>query len=580
MANPYDVNVVFAELEQELIKSFKRNMHKYTDTSDMWQAMKMKDLEQYRREIAREIASATSRAKKLSKIVLRDDFLKGADKVDAFMKQFNLDVKTTSKHDFFRLNRRKLNAMLEGVYGDLDRASHAIYRQMDDVYRQTLFKAQIAKDSGVFTTEQAVDVATKDFLEKGINCIKYKNGALVNVASYAEMAIRTSSKKAMLTAEGARNQEWGVTTIQITQHGSTCPLCSPWQGRVLIDDVYSGGKPQDGPYPLLSQAMAEGLFHPNCRHGSGTFFEGISEAPPLVDSTEAEAKYEKEQQQRYNERKIREWKRKANGSMDEGNRRKAEAKVREWQAKQRQLLDENDWLRRKYEREGTKGIGLEKKLPKPEAPKKYTLADCTREVKEMPKPSGTSVRAETFKARVFTTPDGVEFVFKSGMDRSQQMMRPEEAIELWQKVPENIRKKAPKRVEFVDYYNPQDSYWRQVYKDFNHSYATGGGDEITFYRYDHSHDPDWVVRTYCHESGHYIDRQLYDPLNGRLSDSPKWSEAMAKDKTLSSLDSPTTYGANAPAEDFAESIAEYASNKDEFTKLFPNRAKIVEEILT
>lgn len=351
MANPYDVNIVFAEMEQELIKSFKRNMHKYTDTSDMWQAMKMKDLEIYRREVAKSINQATKQAKQMSKIILKDEFLAGADKVDAFMKQFNLSVKTTSADDFFRLNRRKLNTMLETVYGDLDKASHAVYRQMDDVYRQTMFKAEIAKNSGVYTPEQAVDVATKDFLEKGINCIKYANGAHVNIASYAEMVVRTSGKRANMVAEGARNQEWGITTIQITQHGSTCELCSPWQGRVLIDDVYSGGKASDGDYPLLSTAMAEGLFHPNCRHGSGTFFEGISNAPQPYNTKEVEAKYEKEQQQRYNERKIREWKRKANGSMDEENRRKAEAKVRYWQSRQRQLISNNDWLRRNYSRE-------------------------------------------------------------------------------------------------------------------------------------------------------------------------------------------------------------------------------------
>lgn len=351
MADPYDVNVVFAELEQDLIKKFKRNMHKYTDTSDMWQAIKMKDLEIYRREVAQEVGKATKRAKKLSKIVLRDAFLQGADKVDAFMKQFNLNVNTTTGNDFFRLNRRKLNVMLDAVYDDLDNSAHAIYRKMDDVYRQVLFKAEIAKNTGVYTPEQAMDVATRDFLERGINCIRYSNGAMVNIASYAEMVIRTSSKRAMLTAEGLRNQEWGVSTIQITQHGSTCPLCSPWQGRVLIDDVYSGGKPQDGPYPLLSQAMAEGLFHPNCRHGSGTFFEGISSAPEPYSQAEVEGKYELEQKQRYNERKIREWKRKANGSMDEGNRRKAEAKVKEWQGKQRELINDNDWLRRNYHRE-------------------------------------------------------------------------------------------------------------------------------------------------------------------------------------------------------------------------------------
>lgn len=351
MANPYDINMVFAELEQELVLSFKRNMHKYIDTSDMWQAMKMKDLENYRREVAKAIGQSTKQAKKMAKIILKDEFLAGADKVDAFMKQFKLKVKPTSSNDFFKLNRRKLNAMLEAVYGDLDKASAAIYRQMDDVYRQTLFKAQIAKNAGIYTPEQAMDVATHDFLDKGINCIKYANGARVNIASYVEMAIRTSSKRANMTAEGLRNQEWGVTTIQITQHGSTCELCSKWQGKVLIDDVYSGGKATDGPYPLLSTAMEEGLFHPNCRHGSGTFFEGISNAPEPYDRSVVEAKYDLEQQQRYNERKIREWKRKANGSMDEANRLKAEAKVKYWQKRQRELIKDNDWLRRDYHRE-------------------------------------------------------------------------------------------------------------------------------------------------------------------------------------------------------------------------------------
>jgi hypothetical protein len=97
--------------------------------------------------------------------------------------------------------------------------------------------------------------------------------------------------------------------------------------------------------------MEEGLFHPNCRHGSGTYFEGISNAPEPYNAQEVEAKYEKEQEQRYNERKIREWKRKANGSLDEANRRKAEEKVKYWQARQRKLMKDTDWLRRDYHRE-------------------------------------------------------------------------------------------------------------------------------------------------------------------------------------------------------------------------------------
>ena len=41
----------------------------------------------------------------------------------------------------------------------------------------------------------------------------------------------------------------------------------------------------------------------------------------------------------------------------------------------------------------------------------------------------------------------------------------------------------------------------------------------------------------------------------------------------------TAYGENAPSEDFAENVAEYAMNKVVFTKLFPNRAAYLSKII-
>lgn len=182
----------------------------------------------------------------------------------------------------------------------------------------------------------------------------------------------------------------------------------------------------------------------------------------------------------------------------------------------------------------------------------------------------TSVQSN---AVVYTTPDGVSFIFPKNYDSAHQTMTPEQAISCWQKVPEEVKKKAQKNIEFVDYYNPDDSYWKRVYKNFTHSYATGG-DKITFYRYDRPHDPDYVVRTYCHEAGHYIDTNL-SASGGRFSEEKEWQKAIAEDKKLSGSKSPTAYGENSPAEDFAESIAEYAQNAKEFSKKFPNRASIL-----
>ena len=153
----------------------------------------------------------------------------------------------------------------------------------------------------------------------------------------------------------------------------------------------------------------------------------------------------------------------------------------------------------------------------------------------------------------------------------------EQAISAWQKVPQRIRKQAQKTIEFVDYSNPQDAYWRKHYKNFRRSYATGG-DKITFYKYSHAHDTNYVIRTYCHEAGHYIDKQLATS-GARFSQEPLWAKAMSEDKLISKKKSCTKYGENSPVEDFAESVAEYSKDKITFTTLFPNRAAILSKII-
>lgn len=221
-----------------------------------------------------------------------------------------------------------------------------------------------------------------------------------------------------------------------------------------------------------------------------------------------------------------------------------------------------------YDQWKEKYVDLPNSDPAPTIP--IAGINCRVEEKKYCFGYNTSVQSD---AVVYTTPDGVSFIFPKNYDSAHQTMTPEQAISCWQKVPEEVKKKAQKNIEFVDYYNPDDSYWKRVYKNFTHSYATGG-DKITFYRYDRPHDSDYVVRTYCHEAGHYIDTNL-SVSGGRFSEEKEWQKAIAEDKKLSGSKSPTAYGENSPAEDFAESIAEYVQNAKEFSKNFPNRASIL-----
>ncbi len=91
------------------------------------------------------------------------------------------------------------------------------------------------------------------------------------------MAVRTANQRAYMVGEGEFRKSIGETLVIISRHSTSCDLCKPFEGKVLIDDVYSGGTQEDGDYMLLSQAMEQGLYHPRCRHGLGTYYPELED---------------------------------------------------------------------------------------------------------------------------------------------------------------------------------------------------------------------------------------------------------------------------------------------------------------
>ena len=203
---------------------------------------------------------------------------------------------------FFGLNHRKLDALIKSTKNDMKDVKYATLRMANDQYRQIIYKAQVFANTGAGTVKQAIDMASKDFLARGFNCIEYKNGTRHNIADYCDMAIRTANKRANLMGEGEMRKKLGNPLVYISKHGGACDKCTQWEGRVYIDDVWSGGKENDGEYPLLSTAVAGGLFHPRCHHGVSTYYEDINEEPEEVTKTkhnhDKEDKYTQYLQQR------------------------------------------------------------------------------------------------------------------------------------------------------------------------------------------------------------------------------------------------------------------------------------------
>ena len=220
---------------------------------------------------------------------------------------------------------------------DMETAETAVLRKANDDYRKAIFNAQVYANTGAGTYEKAVDMATKDMLSRGLNCIVYANGARHTLADYADMAIRTASKRAYLQGEGEKRQEWGVATVIVNKRGNPCPKCLPFVGKVLIDDVWSGGSKKDGNYPLMSYAIERGLFHPRCKDSHTTYFPGISTADDAWTKEELEAieqANQEEVKQQYAERQTERFERLEKYSLDEENKRRYGLYAGEWKEKQ------------------------------------------------------------------------------------------------------------------------------------------------------------------------------------------------------------------------------------------------------
>lgn len=342
----YDIGAAFEAIENELMASMIRNMerHKAEESDEkmqwsMWQTEMLKSLEKYKHDNKKKYG------KRFKDINAKISGLIAAANIEGQMEQEKKILEAIRKGfpakrvtkggtaEFFKLNDRKLEALIKATTDDMEKAETAVLRTANDQYRKIIYNAQVYANTGAATYETAVDMATKDFLKAGLNCIQYANGARHTIADYADMAIRTASKRAYLQGEGQMRQEWGLHLVIMNKRGCPCPKCLPFVGKIMIDDVWSGGSRKDGKYPLMSSAVEAGLYHPRCKDSHTTYFPGITKADPKYNKQELsdlEAQAQQEAKQQYAARQEKKFERMADFSLDPENRQKYEIKQKEW----------------------------------------------------------------------------------------------------------------------------------------------------------------------------------------------------------------------------------------------------------
>lgn len=344
----YDIEKAFRAIEDELIASMIRNLDRHRAEEDelgfnwtQWQVEQLKALEKYKADNKTRFAGRFSDINSsIDAMIFTARQTGGTEQEQKILRALKKGLKASkvsqgTEGAFFKLNTRKLNALIKATKSDFNRAEKAMLRMSEDKYRQIIFNAQVYANTGAGTYEKAVDMATKDFLKAGINCIEYANGARHTMKDYAKMAIQTANKRAYLTGEGEMRQSWGISTVIMNKRANACPKCIPFVGKILIDDVWSGGKASDGPYPLMSSAIAAGLYHPNCKDVHTTYFPELDEEPDSKFTKEeleqVKEDYKQDQKQQYAGRMVEQFDRLSKYSIDPDNKKVYTARKEQWE---------------------------------------------------------------------------------------------------------------------------------------------------------------------------------------------------------------------------------------------------------
>ena len=150
-------------------------------------------------------------------------------------------------------------------------------RTTADIYRQLqLDSVLIGTVAGYETINTTIRQMEKTGEAQGLVAFVDRSGKQWNMSTYVEMLARTTVMK--IHNEAVKNEfvAHGEDLVIISYHLPTCEMCKPWNGRIVSLTGATKG------YPTMTDAEAEGLFHPNCRHAFSLYipdnpYEGLTE---------------------------------------------------------------------------------------------------------------------------------------------------------------------------------------------------------------------------------------------------------------------------------------------------------------
>jgi len=207
-------------------------------------------------------------------------YKEGADQ--AIKQLQNIGVDPTINTGFSQVHKDYIMALIDDTSRAFGESLSGVGRSANLILGKALREAitqKIAK--GVTAGEALKEVRNQIILtlkEQGLSALKDKAGRSWDLDTYAEMLFRTKVVEARNRGLANRMAENGYDLVQVSDHVGECPLCRPWEGKILSITGKTPG------YETVADAEGAGLFHPNCRHAINTLIPGLANKTKAYDN--------------------------------------------------------------------------------------------------------------------------------------------------------------------------------------------------------------------------------------------------------------------------------------------------------
>lgn len=157
---------------------------------------------------------------------------------------------------------RSVEAIKADLISPLDNVKRRLTRLPDDVYKVVSPAAAAGQALGYgYTPAQAQAYAWREYVRRGVTGFTDVSGRDWSLSAYVEMSVRTATMRAYNDSHLQVMQASGIELFTVSDDGHPCPLCFPWQNRVLSVE------PDPRAVATIDAATEGGLFHPNCFPG-------------------------------------------------------------------------------------------------------------------------------------------------------------------------------------------------------------------------------------------------------------------------------------------------------------------------